>query len=149
MKITDSPGAMLAIPLNETAAANDSELSSTFHPVRATGAPADVGHLEPVRAHRAVAAGPRRHFGNDQLARRPCRSRRTDLGRVARRNEGATNTDGAQRRDRRVVEAGTVVERRERCDCRSGAERDARPARAAGVEEVDGISAGAEADAPA
>ncbi len=37
MKITDSPGAMLSMPLRASAAAGDSELSSTFQPVMVTG----------------------------------------------------------------------------------------------------------------
>ena len=36
MKITDSPGAMLVMPFSVTAAAGDSELSSTFQPVMST-----------------------------------------------------------------------------------------------------------------
>ena len=41
MKTTDSPGAMLEMPLRGTAATGDSELSSTFQPVMSTG-PAPV-----------------------------------------------------------------------------------------------------------
>src|SRR5262245_11961476 len=39
MKITDSPGAMLAMPFKATAAAKDSELSSIFQPARSTALP--------------------------------------------------------------------------------------------------------------
>ncbi len=35
-KMTDSPGAMLVMPVSESAAAGDSELSSIFHPLMST-----------------------------------------------------------------------------------------------------------------
>src|SRR5262249_15242442 len=38
MKITDSPGAMLAMPVNATAEPKDLESSSIFHPVMSTAA---------------------------------------------------------------------------------------------------------------
>ena len=129
MKITDSPGAMLVMPLKGTAAAKDSELSSTFQPVMSTG-PAPVL----VTSNQSAPTGllPLDHGATSVMikwaggAAVDDRPRRADFVRVARRDEGAVNADGAQLRDDGVVQAGRVVEGRKRRARRRRAEGDAR-----------------------
>ena len=118
MKITDSPGAMLVMPLSATAAAKALELSSIFQPVMSTGAGADVRHLEPVGAIRAVAAAPRRHLGDDRRWRddRSAILPGEPVSCAIAGEERAVDADDAQGRDgrqrqRRAAEAGRVVER--------------------------------------
>ena len=87
MKITDSPEAMLAMPLSGTAATGDSELSSTFQPARFT-VPAPVF----VTSNQSAATGllPLDHGATSEMIRcagggggfRWCRE--TDFGSISR-----------------------------------------------------------------
>ena len=148
MKITDSPAAMLVMPFSGTAAANDSELSSIFQPVMSTARAAVLVTSNQSARDGAVAAGPGRHLGDEQLADRYRPGEPISFASFAATKAPLTPT-ALSCEMVGVVQPGGVVEGRETGAAGEAPKVTLACSSAAAVEEIDGIAAGAQADAGA